>query len=194
MHLFHIILDSPARNEITKTELDIGMITQPYVDIAHCIRAGFSVSHALREWVRITVGFDQLGPFLMTLDPTTIRFLGTDERSILHIVLRSQQTQTASGAKVPYGVTLSNKSVLEALTEHDKVRTLYIFPGKVSTWEKTATNVDTLIMYCPLGEERNNDIATQFKGEFYQDRHRRDLSILELVHSIDSSGLVVQKD
>ena len=130
----------------------------------------------------------------MTLDPPTIRLLGTDERSILHIVLRSQETQTSRRAKVPYGVTLSNDSILETLTKHHQDKTLLIFPGETATWEKTAAAVDTIIMYCPLNEKRNNEMATQFKGEFYQDHHRRDLSILELVHSIDSAGLVVQKD
>ncbi|MFW9831533.1 MAG: hypothetical protein ACFFD8_07135 [Candidatus Thorarchaeota archaeon] len=194
MRLFHIILDSPAQFEITKTELDIGMITQPYIDIAHCIRAGFCVSHALRSWVRITIGFDNLGPFSLTLDPTTIRFLGTDERSILHVILRSQEAQYTSKAKVPYGVSLSENSVMEILAAHQQDRSLIIFPGKDATWESATAHIDSLVMYCALSKEIKPEIETRFKGKVYKSSHRPDLSILELVHTLDTSGLVVQKD
>lgn len=194
MPLLHIILDSPALYEVTKTELDIGVITKPYVDIAHCIRAGFCVSHALRKWVRITIGFKQLGPLTMTLDPNTIRYLGTDERSILHVILRGQEAFRKPKAKIPHGVTLSDKLALEVLSNelHDGVKLLV--PGESSTWQKSITTVDKLVMYCPLSEDWEQEDLASYKPDYYSNHLHRDLAILEVVHAIDSAEIGLQKD
>jgi hypothetical protein len=190
----HVFLNSPAVHEVTKTELDIGVVTEPYVIIAHCIRAGFTVSHALRDWVLITISFDNLGPLTMTLDPTTIRYLGTDERSILHIILRAQKAHQDQKTKVPHGVTLSNKSIHEILSENIPSDALLLIPGKNSTWEDALAKTSQVAMYCPLSTEWANEELIIHKPEIYQDELQRDLAILKVVQALDTVDLVMQKD
>ena len=194
MPLLHIILESPALYEVTKTELDIGAITKSYVDIAHCIRAGFCVSHALRKWVRISIGFTQLGPLTMTLDPNTIRYLGTDERSILHVILRGQEAFRKPRTKIPHGVTLSDKLALEVLSNETRDGVKLLAPGDTSTWQKLVTSVDKLVMYCPLSKEWKQEDFAPYKPDFYSKHLHRDLAILEVVHAIDSAEIGLQKD
>jgi len=182
----HIFLDSPASNELTKTELDIGMITQPYVDIAHCIRAGFCVSHALREWVRITIGFNELDSLSLTLDPTTIRYLGTDERSILQVLLRAQESRRHKKAKVPYGVSISEVPMLEELRTNVNEETLLLIPHEKATWKKKLGESTKLAMYCPLFQPRIQNNLQASLMAFYQDQIPRDVAILELVHALDN--------
>ncbi len=190
----HIILESPALYEVTKTELDIGAITKPYVDIAHCIRAGFCVSHALRKWVRISISFAHLGPLTITLDPNTIRYLGTDERTILHVILRGQEAFRKPRTKIPHGVTISDKLALEVLSNetHDEVKLLA--PGATPTWQKFVTSIDKLVMYCPLSKEWQQEDLTPYNPAFYSNQLDRDLAILEVLHTIDSAELGLQKD
>lgn len=194
MPFLHVILDSPATFDLTKQELDIGAITKPYVAIAHCIRAGLCISHALRKWVRITIGFGFLGPLAMTLDPSTIRYLGTDERSILHIILRAQNAYRTPQTKVPYGVTLSDKPALEILTEKCLEDTILLIPGENHTWQETLAKTNRFIMYCPLFEEWNQEAIMKLNPVYYRDESRRDLAILKVVHLLDSIELAMQKD
>lgn len=190
----HVFLDSPATHEITKTELDIGFVTEPYVRIAHCIRAGFTVSHALREWIRITLSFDHLGPLTMTLDPTTIRYLGTDERSILHIIMRAQKAHQEPKTKVPHGVTLSNSSMHELFSKIVPEYATLLIPGKNSTWRDTLSKTSQMVMYCPLFTEWSNEVFLKHRPEFYRDDFHRDLAILEVVQALDALDFVMQKD
>jgi len=192
--LLHIILESPALYEVTKTELDIGAITKPYVDIAHCIRAGFCVSHALRKWVRISIGFAQLGPLTVTLNPNTIRYLGTDERSILHVILRGQEAFRKPRTKIPYGVTLSGRLSLEVLSDETRDGAKLLVPGENPTWQKFVTSVDKLVMYCPLSIEWEREAVTPYTPDFYSNQLHRDVAILEVVHALDSAEIRMQKD
>lgn len=194
MPLLHIFLESPALYEVTKTELDIGAITKPYIDIAYCIRAGFCVSHALRKWVRISIGFTQLGPLTMTLDPNTIRYLGTDERSILQVILRGQEAFRKPRTKIPYGVTLSDKLALEVLSNETSNGVMLLVPGESSTWQKLVTSVDKLVMYCPLSEEWEQEELIPYNPDFYSKHLHRDLAILEVIYAIDSAEIGLQKD
>jgi hypothetical protein len=181
----HIFLDSPASNELTKTELDIGIITKPYVEIAHCIRAGFCISHALREWVRITLGFAYTEPYSLTLDPTTLRYLGTDERSILHIILRSQESHKQVSTKVPYGVSLSEGAIREKLANTLTPDILLLMPNKRSTWKEKVAECTKIAMYCPLFETWDKDLQSP-QMALYSDRFPRDVAILEIAHVLDT--------
>ena len=194
MPLLHIILESPALYDITKTELDIGGITKPYVDIAHCIRAGFCVSHALRKWVRISIGFSQLGPLTMTLNPNTIRYMGTDERSILHVILRGQEAFRKPRTKIPYGVTLLDKIALEVLSDETRDGGKLLVPGENATWQKIVKTVDKLVMYCPLSNEWEQEDFAPYNPAFYSKHLHRDLAILQVVHAIDLAEIGLQKD
>ncbi|MFW9934719.1 MAG: hypothetical protein ACFFDU_04195 [Candidatus Thorarchaeota archaeon] len=186
MPYLHIFLDSPAGYELTKTELDIGLITKPYVDIAHCIRAGFWVSHALREWVRITIGFDQLGPFSLTLNPTTIRYLGTDERSILHAILHSQNAARGRQTKIPYGVSINDGPVRENMIEILNQDFLLLIPNEIPTWKEKIFEFSKVAMYCPLVQNWNKPEFPIAPIEKYRSQFPRDVAILEVVHALDS--------
>jgi tRNA pseudouridine-54 N-methylase len=180
-----VFLDSPATNELTKTELDIGVVSRPYVEVAHCIRASFCVSHALREWVRITIGFDEIGPYTLTLDPTTIRYMGTDERSILHIVLRAQESQRRRKAKVPYGVSIAQRFLEDSITSFLDAETTLLIPSQTENWKEKQTELSKLAMYCPLFEDRD---PSKFQTDLllsYSRKIPRDIAILELVHALD---------
>ena len=194
MVLLHIVLDSPAKFEVTKTELDNGIVTEPYVAIAHYIRAGLCVSHALRSWVRVSVGFNQLGPVVLTLNPTTIRFLGTDERSILYIILRGQRALWDRKKKSPLGITLTEVPVSELL--HRVLADDYelLLPGHQSTWRKHISADQNLLMYCPLFEGWDQESLSATAHQTFYQRTRCDLSILEVVHTIDAAEVVSQKD
>ena len=182
----HLFLDSPANNDLTKTELDIGIITRPYIELAHCIRAGFCVSHALRNWVRITIGFEQLGPFSVSLDPTTIRYMGTDERSILHIILRAQEARWRKKTKTPYGVALFEEPVRERIGGVLDQNVLLLIPGEASTWREGVPQFSEFVMYCPLFEDwKENDFASTI-WKYYNSQTPRDVAILEVVHTLDS--------
>lgn len=192
--LLHVILDSPATYELTKTELDIGVITEPYIAIAHCIRAGFCVSHALRNWVQITIGFDALGPFVLTLDPTTLRYMGTDERSILHIILRGQQAYQSSKSKIPHGITLAGKSVKEILENLMKDNAILLIPGEQATWQNSISKGERVVMYCPLSHDWSPELMLAFAPQYYWNQLQPDLAILEVVHMMDYLNVAVQKD
>ncbi|MFX1580975.1 MAG: hypothetical protein ACFFCJ_01890 [Promethearchaeota archaeon] len=186
MPRLHILLDSPATNELTKTELDIGIVSQPYVIIAHCIRAGFCVSHALREWVCLTIGFDALGPYSLTLDPTTIRYMGTDERSILHIILRAQISQRQRKTKVPYGVSISEEPIEDMITTFLESKTSLLIPNQIETWKDEQAKLSKIAMYCPLFDDWD---SSSFQAESllsYSGQIPRDVAILEVVHALDA--------
>lgn len=188
------MLDSPATFEVTKTELDNGMVTESYVAIAHCIRAGLCVSHALRSWVQVSIGFDQLGPIILTLDPTTIRFLGTDERSILYIVLRGQRAVWKHKTKVPLGVTLAEETVSEHLQKLLTNDRELLLPGAQSTWQRHLPSNQHFLMYCPLRDGWDRKSLSGNPHQTFRHRTRCDLSILEVVHIIDEAGIASQKD
>ncbi|MFX1319532.1 MAG: hypothetical protein ACFE9D_05510 [Promethearchaeota archaeon] len=185
MPRLHIFLDSPASNELTKTELDIGIVTRPYVAIAHCIRAGFCISHALRDWVRITIGFTQLEPYSLTLDPTTIRYLGTDERSILHIILRAQEAYRRSKVKMPYGVTIHEEPFQGLLKTSLNQEGLLLIPDQTSSWRAKISEFSKFAMYCPLSKVWDPIEHLPSEIAFYHDFLARDIAILELVHALD---------
>jgi hypothetical protein len=181
----HIFVDSPAGNDLTKTELDIGIISQPYVAIAHCIRAGFCISHALRDWVRLTIGFPKLGPYSLTLNPTTIRYMGTDERSILHIILRAQTARQRRKGKVPYGVTIHEEPIREKLETYLNSEVLLLIPGQTPSWQVKVSEFSQLAMYCPLyqnGDQIDLDLLTI---AHYDDSLPRDIAILDVVQTLD---------
>jgi hypothetical protein len=190
----HIFLDSPVRNALTKTELDIGIITQPYIDLAHSIRAGFCVSHALRGWVRITIGFTQLGPYSLTLDPTTIRYMGTDERSILHILLRAQESLRRSKIKVPYGVTIHQKPIQDRLKASLDEEVLLLLPNQRPTWQEKVSEIPKLAMYCPLHEAWARTELPSSPKAHYNGLLPRDVAILEIVHALDELSVAMEKD
>ncbi len=194
MPFLHIFLESLAHLELTKTELDIGIVSEPYVDIAHCIRTGFCVSHALREWVRITIGFPNLESLVFTLDPTTIRYLGADERSILHIILRTQQSRRRAKTKIPYGVTISDTTLRNVLSKETTNDTLLLIPGKEPTWQPNLVKASKIAMYCPLYVSNSPDVASATNKALYQRNLPRDIAILQVVHALDSQEIVLQKD
>ncbi|MFX0170050.1 MAG: hypothetical protein ACFE89_11950 [Candidatus Hodarchaeota archaeon] len=194
MSLLHIVLDSPATFEVTKTELDNGMVSEPYVAIAHCIRAGLCISHALRNWVRIHIGFDYLGPQTLTLDPTTIRFLGTDERSILYIILRGQRAKWDRKTKVPHGVTLSDVAIQDLLQSLLTEEPLFLIPGTQSTWKEQLAPGQAVVMYCPLFNNWDQGWSNAHSPKTFRRHARCDLSILEVVHTLDSTRIGMQKD
>ena len=185
MPFLHIFLESPASNELTKTELDIGIVSHPYVAIAHCIRAGFCVSHALRGWVRITIGFTQLEPYSLTLDPTTIRYLGTDERSILHVILRAQESRRLSKAKVPYGVTVHEEPYQDQLETSLNQDVLLLIPDQRSSWQPKISEFSKFAMFCPLSEDWDQIEQSPSNIAYYHDSFARDIAILEVVHALD---------
>ena len=196
MHQLHLILDSPARFRVTKTELDIGHISKPYEDIAQCIRAGFCISHNIRRWVRITIHFDHLEALAVTLDPQTIRFLGTDERSILHIILRAQEAsqRSAKHRKVPHGVTIENLSAIETVSANTRNTSLVLLPGDKANWQDSIMKKTTFLMYCPLYEEAKLEPFTTFSRRVYHSYHRYDIAILEVLYTLETLGLVMEKD
>ncbi len=186
MPRLHIFLDSPADTELTKTELDIGLITQPYVDIAHCIRSGFCVSHALRDWVRITIGFGYQDPYSLMLDPTTIRYMGTDERSILHIILRAQASRGRTKTKVPHGVTISEIPVRDALVASLNEEKLLLIPDDKPTWTQMMEKYSNIVMFCPLFDRWDMSGVSASNLAQYALKLPRDVAILEVVHALDT--------
>ena len=185
MPRFHIFLDSPAQTELTKTELDIGLITQSYVDIAHCIRSGFCISHALRDWVRIYIGFHYQEPYTLQLDPTTIRYMGTDERSILHIILRAQEAHRKTNSKIPHGVSFKEQSVRDVLMKHLNQEKLLLIPNTQSTWKKVFEQYPEILMFCPLIDPWEMGNLTAKNISHYSHLLPRDVAILEVVHALD---------
>ena len=130
----------------------------------------------------------------MTLNPNTIRYLGTDERSILHVILRGQEAFRKPRTKIPYGVALSDKLALEVLSNEicDEVKLLA--PGESSTWQNLVTSVDKLVMYCPLTKEWKQEDLVPYNPDFYSKHLHRDLAILDVVHAVDSAEIGLQKD
>jgi len=192
----HIILDSPAEFPVSKTELDIGAVTEPYQNIAQCIRAGLCISHNLRRWVWISICFNNLGPLTININPQTIQFLGTDERSILHIILRAQNESNKSKrkSKTPHGISISKMDAKETITKKMTPSTLLLFPGKETTWYDQISDKDVFLMYCPLFEYNTTEWEHQYPIRHYLDFHKRDLAILTVLHHLDSIGVDVQKD
>ncbi len=144
------------------------------------------MSHALREWVRIIIGFHQPDTFTLTLNPTTIRYLGTDERSILHIILRSQEARAHTNTKIPFGVTISEESIRDRLADGLNQDTLLLIPNKIPTWKERLFEFSKLAIYCPLYEdwEKNDLIAVNIAK--YQKQIPRDVAILEVIHTLDT--------
>jgi len=167
-------------------ELDAGIVTRPYLDIAYCIRAALCISHDLRRWVHITLCFDQLGPLTLHIDPKAIRFMGTDERSILHLVMRGQAALQTPGRrrKPPRGVTVSCVTVREVIEREISKAKMLVFPGPSSTWYNALESSEELVMYCPL--EEPPEWTQQIRCEYYQDYHRRDISILAVLRELDA--------
>jgi hypothetical protein len=190
----HVVLDSPAQFYLTKTELDMGMVTQPYQDIAHCVRAALCISHSLRQGVRVTICFDEIGPLSLHLDPQTIRFMGTDERSILQIVLRAQDASRAPKRErlMPAGVRMSQLDAQNTVAETLGSEALLLLPGPRATWEEYAAR--PLTMYCSLWEPKQKAWFQQFPSQYYQDVHKPDLAILQVLHTLDKIPELGQKD
>jgi hypothetical protein len=192
----HIILDSPAEFPVSKTELDTGVITEPYQQIAQCIRAALCISHDLRRWVWISICFGNLGPLTVKINPQTIRFLGTDERSILHIILRAQigRNKRKRKNKTPHGISISNLDAKETIAKEMTAETLLLLPGTNTTWHNQISNKEILMMYCPLFEYTTIELDQDYPVQYYLDYRKRDLAILTVLHHIDSIGAGVQKD
>jgi hypothetical protein len=190
----HVILDSPAQFYLTKTELDMGMLSQPYEDIAQCVRAAFCVSHSLRQDVRLTICFDELGPLSLHLNPQTIRFMGTDERSILQIVLRAQEASQApkKDRLVPAGVHMNAIDAQSTVAELLNSETLLLLPGLKATWQEFAAT--PLTMYCSLSEPKENPWLRQFPCQYYEAAPKSDLAILQILHTLDAASGAMEKD
>ena len=186
MPRIHIFLDSPANTELTKTELDIGLITQPYVELAHCIRSGFCVSHALRDWVRISIGFHYQDSYVLQLDPTTIRYMGTDERSILHIILRAQEVRRRPKTKIPYGVSFVKEPIRDVLLQAYNSEKLLLLPNVQLTWNKVVRQYSEILMFCPLVENWDRRGLTVSNTAQYSHQIPRDVAILEVVHTLET--------
>lgn len=194
MQRLHVVLDSPAQFYLTKTELDMGMVTQPYQDIAQCVRAALCVSHSLRQEVRLTVCFDDIGPLSLHLNPQTIRFMGTDERSILQIVLRAQEASRApkKDRLMPAGVHMSDMDAQNTVAEVLGSEALLLLPGPAATWQEYAAR--PLTMYCSLSESKQKAWFHQFPSQYYEDTHKPDLAILRVLHALDEIPGVGEKD
>lgn len=186
LYKLHVVLDSAAEFPVTKTELDAGIVTRPYTDIAYCIRAALCVSHDLRRWVHVTLCFDQLGPLALHIDPKAIRFMGTDERSILYLVMRGQAILHAPGRRrrTPRGMTVSRVTAREVVEGEADEEKLLILPGPSKTWRSTLEPSKEIVMYCPLGEVP--EWSQQMRCKYYQDYHRRDISILAVLRELDA--------
>jgi hypothetical protein len=144
--------------------------------------------------VRISIGFPELGPLTIALNPNTIRYLGTDERSILHVVLRAQQAFRNPKAKIPHGVTLFDKPALKVLSDEIRDDVQLLIPGEKPTWKKLLPKMPQLLMYCPLSNDWNQNILTHYNPEFFSNHLHRDLAILELIQVLDSAEIGLQKD
>lgn len=181
----NIVVDSPAEFVITKTELDIGVICQPYQDIAHCVRTALCISHNLRRWVHLVICFEKIGPMSIHLDPKSIQYMGTDERSILLLLMKGQETLQKRKQRTPRGLRISTSGAEKTLSQLASEESLLLFPGKRSSWERTVCSFKNIVMYCPLSEEPLSQWTDSFSGKHYKDHHRRDLAILEIIHELD---------
>jgi hypothetical protein len=172
----------------------MGMVTQPYQDIADCVRAALCVSHSLRQTVRVTICFDEIGPLSLHLNPQTIRFMGTDERSILQILLRAQEASRAPKKTrlMPVGVQDSQLTAQNTVAEALDSRAILLLPGPQATWQQHAAS--PLVMYCSLSESRQKTWFSQFPSQSYQEAHKPDLAILRVLHTLDDMIEVGQKD
>lgn len=196
MQHLHVIIDSNAQFPITKTELDSGIVTQPYVTIAHCIRSALCISHNLRRWVQISICFNAFGPLTLTFNPNTLRFMGTDERSILYITLRGLEAglRNKRKRKSPLGVTVQFISALELISKEMSPNTLLLLPGHHAGWFETLETAEKHVMFCPTYQNPTLEPYTKWKHKEYKVFHKCDLSILEVIYRLEGQSLAMEKD
>ncbi|MFX1563259.1 MAG: hypothetical protein ACFFDP_08120, partial [Promethearchaeota archaeon] len=139
---------------------------------------------------------DQLGPYTLHFNPKSIRFMGTDERSILHIILRAQKAVYGRKRKdkTPHGISIDKLDAEETLARKMTPETLLIFPGTKSTWQNQISDKEILLMYCPLFEYKTIEWKHEYPSLQYLDFQKRDLAILTVLHHLDSMGVGLQKD
>jgi hypothetical protein len=111
--------------------------------------------------------------------------MGTDERSILHIILRAQKARQRRNGKAPYGVTIHEEPIRGKLETCLNPEVLLLIPGQTPSWQLKASDFSQLAMYCPLyqnGDQIELDLPTIVH---YDDSLPRDIAILDVVHTLD---------
>lgn len=119
--------------------------------------------------------------------------MGTDERSILLLLMKGQKTIRKRRQRTPVGLRISPSSAEETLSQLVNEDTLLLFPGKNAKWQRIVSSFKDIVMYCPLSEEPLSQWTKSFTGQHYNDYHRRDLAILELLHKLDLISWVKEK-
>jgi hypothetical protein len=120
--------------------------------------------------------------------------MGTDERSILQIVLRAQEVNRAPKRDhpMPFGVQNSQLDAQNAVAEALGPNALLLLPGPKATWQEHETK--SLVMYCSLSESRRKAWFSQFPSQFYEDAQKPDLAILRVLHALDERTEPREKD
>jgi hypothetical protein len=111
--------------------------------------------------------------------------MGTDERSILLLLMKGQNTYLKKKHRTPAGLRINLSSAEETLSQLVSKDTLLVVPGKNNTWQNTASSFNHIVMYCPLSGMPIPQWMTSFNDYHYHDYHRRDLAILEILHKLD---------
>jgi hypothetical protein len=120
--------------------------------------------------------------------------MGTDERSILHIILRAQETRRSKKAKIPYGVAIFEEPIRERIDSTLGQDVLLLIPGEESTWSEGVPKFSRFAMYCPLFEDGKENAFSSTHLKRYNHLIPRDVAILEVVHKLDSVQIAMQKD
>jgi len=93
---------------------------------------------------------------------------------------------------MPAGVRMSQLDAQNTVAETLGSEALLLLPGPRATWEEYAAR--PLTMYCSLWEPKQKAWFQQFPSQYYQDVHKPDLAILQVLHTLDKIPEVGQKD
>ncbi len=119
--------------------------------------------------------------------------MGTDERSILLLLMKGQTTFLKRKQRAPAGLRISPSNAEETLSQLANEDALLLFPGRSTNWERTVRDFSRIVMYCPLSENPSLQWTNSFTGKHYNDYHRRDLAILAVLHKLDLIDWVKEK-
>ncbi len=111
--------------------------------------------------------------------------MGTDERSILLLLVKGQNQMGKRKQHTPIGLRISSSTSEETVSKLTEKDTLFLSPGTTANWQNPVTSFEEIVMYCPLSEGLLPRWATSSNGHYYKDYHRRDLAILEILHQLD---------
>jgi hypothetical protein len=122
--------------------------------------------------------------------------MGTDERSILYLVLRGLEAGLGEKRKrkIPHGLTVQFLSAHELISKEISPNTLLLLPGDRDSWFETVENVEKLVMFCSIFPKPNLEPYTQWEHKDYKALHKCDLSILELLYRLEGPSLAMEKD